>query len=81
MRLQLLRKFISASSPIIPGSVTIVGLDGNTYKDVNKGDGTGTITIGDNELTVYYKSGVLKTPNVYFKGTVTYKYDNINEPH
>lgn len=65
---------------IIPGSVTIVGLDGNTYKDVNKGDGTGTITIGDNELTVYYKSGVLKTPNVYFKGTVTYKYDNINEP-
>lgn len=65
---------------IIPGSVAIVGLDGNTYKDVNNGNGTGTITIGSNELTVYYKSGVLKTPDGYFKGTITYKYDNINEP-
>lgn len=65
---------------IIPGSVAIVGLDGNTYKDVNNGNGTGTITIGSNELTVYYKSGVLKTPDSYFKGTITYKYDNINEP-
>lgn len=60
---------------IIPGSVKIVGVDGTVYTDVDNGDGSGTIA----DCTIYYKSGVLKTTG-YFKGTITYKYDNINEP-
>lgn len=59
---------------IIPGSVKIVK-DGTVYTDVNNNDGSGTVA----GCTIYYKSGVLKTAEA-FKGTITYKYDNINEP-
>lgn len=59
---------------IIPGSVKIVK-DGTVYTDVNNNDGSGTVA----SCTIYYKSGVLKTTEA-FKGTITYKYDNINEP-
>lgn len=64
---------------IIPGSVKIVK-DGTVYTDVNNNDGSsGTINVGGTSCTIYYKSGVLKTTEA-FKGTITYKYDNINEP-
>lgn len=62
---------------IIPGSVKIVK-DGQVFTDVNNNDGSGTIAVGTG-CTIYYKSGVLKTTEA-FKGTITYKYDNINEP-
>ena len=63
-------------SSIIPGTVKLTNAEtGITETDTNNGDGSGTI--GEN--TVYYKSGVLKTA-AGFKGTITYNYDNINEP-
>lgn len=62
---------------IVPGTVVFTkASDGTEVKDVNNGDGSGTITdVG----TVYYKSGYLKSTGA-FDGTITYKYDNINEP-
>lgn len=63
-------------SSIIPGTVKLTNAEtGITETDTNNGDGSGTV--GGN--TVYYKSGVLKTA-AGFKGTITYNYDNINEP-
>lgn len=62
---------------IVPGTVVFTkASDGTEIKDVNNGDGSGTIAdVG----TVYYKSGYLKSTGA-FDGTITYKYDNINEP-
>lgn len=62
---------------IVPGTVVFTkASDGTEVKDVNNGDGSGTITgVG----TVCYKSGYLKSTGA-FDGTITYKYDNINEP-
>lgn len=62
---------------IIPGSVTFNVAEGATnLHDVPGTDGTGTIAgVG----TIDYKSGFL-TPTADVVGTITYKYDNINEP-
>ena len=61
---------------IIPGTVKLTNAEtGTTETDTNNGNGSGTV--GGN--TIYYKSGVLKTA-AGFKGTITYNYDNINEP-
>lgn len=60
---------------IIPGTVKVTGTDGTVYTDTDNGDGSGTVA-GN---TVYYKSGTLVLANA-FEATITYKYDNINEP-
>lgn len=62
---------------VIPGSVVFNAADGVTVlHDVPGTDGTGTI---DGVGTINYKSGFL-TPSADVVGTITYKYDNINEP-
>lgn len=61
---------------IIPGSVKIVK-DGQVFTDAVNPDDSSSGTVAG--CTIYYKSGVLKTTEA-FKGTITYKYDNINEP-
>ena len=60
---------------IIPGSVTFIGVDGTPYTDLPNGDGTGTIA----GCTINYSAGTLTTTG-YFEGTITYSYDNVNEP-
>ena len=61
---------------IIPGSVQFVSSDGNKVVDEPVDSKSGTIAgVG----TIYYKSGTIES-NDAFEGTITYKYDNINEP-
>lgn len=60
---------------IIPGTVKIVGVDGTVYTDTAEDTDKGTIA----GCTIYYKSGKLETSNE-FSATVSFKYDNINEP-
>lgn len=60
---------------IIPGTVKIVGVDGTVYTDTAEDADKGTIA----DCTIYYKSGKLETANE-FSATISFKYDNINEP-
>lgn len=61
---------------IVPGSIKFVDADGNAKVDEPVDSKSGTIAgVG----TVYYKSGTIET-NAAVNGTITYKYDNINEP-
>lgn len=61
---------------IIPGSIKFVDADGNAKVDEPVDSKSGTIAgVG----TVYYKSGTIET-TAAVNGTITYKYDNINEP-
>lgn len=61
---------------IVPGSVKFVDNAGNAVVDEPGTDGSGTIAgVG----TIYYKSGTIES-NTAFDGTITYKYDNVNEP-
>ena len=61
---------------IIPGSIKFVDADGNAKVDEPVDSKSGTIAgVG----TVYYKSGTIETAAAV-NGTITYKYDNINEP-
>lgn len=62
---------------IVPGSVVFTKTeDGSKVSDVPTDSGSGTI---DGVGTIYYKSGVIETTGAV-DGTITYKYDNINEP-
>lgn len=62
---------------IIPGTVKLT-IDGVTYTDDAS---TGEITTNTGKLTVHYKSGVITSAiNSVVAGTITYNYDNINEP-
>ena len=61
---------------IVPGSIKFVDADGNAKVDEPVDSKSGTIAgVG----TVYYKSGTIET-TAAVNGTITYKYDNINEP-
>lgn len=61
---------------IVPGSIKFVDADGNAKVDEPVDSKSGTIAgVG----TVYYKSGTVET-TAAVNGTITYKYDNINEP-
>lgn len=61
---------------IIPGSVKFVDANGNVKTDEPVDSKSGTIAgVG----TVYYKSGTIEAAGAV-DGTITYKYDNINEP-
>lgn len=61
---------------IVPGSIKFVDADGNAKVDEPVDSKSGTIAgVG----TVYYKSGTIETAAAV-NGTITYKYDNINEP-
>lgn len=61
---------------IVPGSIKFVDADGNAKVDKPVDSKSGTIAgVG----TVYYKSGTIET-TAAVNGTITYKYDNINEP-
>lgn len=61
---------------IVPGSMSFVDADGNKVSDEPVDAKSGTIAgVG----TVYYKSGTIESSGA-FEGTITYKYDNINEP-
>ena len=61
---------------IVPGSIKFVDADGNAKVDEPIDSKSGTIAgVG----TVYYKSGTIETAAAV-NGTITYKYDNINEP-
>lgn len=62
---------------VVPGSVKFTKTeDGSVVTDVPTDSDKGTIAgVG----TVYYKSGTIDSTGA-FDGTVTYKYDNINEP-
>lgn len=61
---------------IVPGSIKFVDADGNAKVDEPVDSQSGTIAgVG----TIYYKSGTIKT-TAAVNGTITYKYDNINEP-
>ena len=62
---------------IIPGTVKLT-IDGVTYTDDAS---TGEITTNTGKLTVHYKSGVITSAiDSVVAGTITYNYDNINEP-
>lgn len=66
---------------VIPGTVKFIdSSDGKEYTDIPKGDGTGTL--GSWEIN--YRAGTMKyagsDATVQLTGTVTYHYDNINEP-
>lgn len=63
---------------IVPGSVVVTKADGTKVTDEPTNTNSGTITgIG----TVYYKSGTIVASAAVADGTtITYKYDNINEP-
>lgn len=62
---------------VVPGSVVFTKTDDKTkVTDVPTDSASGTI---DGVGTIYYKSGVIET-NGAVDGTITYKYDNINEP-
>lgn len=61
---------------IVPGSIKFVDADGNAKVDEPVDSKSGTIAgVG----TIYYKSGTIET-TAAVNGTITYKYDNINEP-
>ena len=61
---------------VIPGTVKFVDADGNAKVDEPVDSKSGTIAgVG----TVYYKSGTIETAGAV-DGTITYKYDNVNEP-
>lgn len=61
---------------IIPGTIKYVTEDGEVKAETPGADGTGTIAdVG----TVNYKSGLLTLTSAA-KGTISYRYDNINEP-
>lgn len=62
---------------IIPGSVTITKADGSVVTDTPTNADSGSLDGG----TIYYKSGYFKAGGALAEGsTVTFKYDNINEP-
>lgn len=61
---------------VIPGSVVFTDASGNVKTDEPTDSKSGTITgVG----TIYYKSGTI-VANAEVDGTITYKYDNVNEP-
>lgn len=60
---------------IIPGSVTIVNTEGNIFED----NGAGGFTKDGEGMTIDYRTGYLKS-TTGIKGTITYSYDNVNEP-
>lgn len=69
-------KYLGFSS-IVPGSVKI-----ETAAGVYQDDGAGKFTLDGSKndtLTIDYKSGIL-TATTEVEGTVTYRYDNVNEP-
>lgn len=61
---------------ITPGSIKFMGTDGVERVDNPIDSNSGTI---DGVGTVYYKSGTI-VAGTAFDGTITYRYDNINEP-
>lgn len=63
-------------SSITPGSMTFVDANANVVNDEPTDASTGTIAgVG----TVNYKTGTIIASGA-FEGTITYKYDNVNEP-
>lgn len=65
---------------IVPGTVTIVTADDKTYTDDGAGafaDATGSAFTG---VSVDYKSGIITAGTAGIDGTITYHYDNVNEP-
>lgn len=61
---------------VVPGSVKFVDADGNVVTDEPVDSKSGTIAgVG----TVYYKSGTIESAGAV-DGTITYRYDNVNEP-
>lgn len=65
---------------IVPGTVTIVTADDKTYTD----DGAGAFADSEGsplaDVKVDYKSGILTVGTTPVDGTITYRYDNVNEP-
>lgn len=65
---------------VVPGTVTVVTADDKTYTDDGAGsfaDSTGTALTG---ASIDYQSGILTAGTDGIDGTITYHYDNVNEP-
>lgn len=60
---------------IVPGSIKFVKEDGTVVTDEPTDESTGVLDGNQ----VYYKSGTIEAAT-NIKGTITYRYDNINEP-
>lgn len=63
---------------VIPGTVKYTNSTGTVVTDTSNGDGTGTITgLG----TINYRTGIITaTDSVTAGGSISYRYDNVNEP-
>lgn len=60
---------------VVPGTVKLTVND-TTYTD----DTDGKITIDNKTITINYRSGIATVTGGDIEGTITYRYDNVNEP-